>query len=86
MIDLSAEEKKLRKLHLRIGILKFVRRCGGRCHLVSVRGNFNRHTDDEFTSILAELLQEGVLVKTTGKQARSVILQETIEQEKPNGN
>ena len=77
MIDLAKEEAQLRKLHLRVGILKFVRRCGGRCHLVSVRGNFNRHTDAEFNTALTELCDETLLVQTEGRN-QAAIVQEAI--------
>jgi hypothetical protein len=68
MVDLLMEQATLRRSRLRLGIFRYV--TNGRKqqrHLSRVRFNFASSSDEEFEAVVNELLEEGVLAKTIGR-------------------
>ena len=75
-----------RRMTLKIGINRFLRRNSGRSYYGQVRKNFTTVTDEYFAEVVEEMVREQSVVRLDGQRG-SVILQQilVIQKEATNG-
>jgi hypothetical protein len=78
------EGKAFRRLKLRVGVRRYLSKRAGSHYLGQVRSNFYWASDEEFDGVTAEMMAEGVLAKTTGRDG-GVKLLIAKQEEQQNG-